>query len=49
MYAVVTMPKNGVPLDLIPRDQDVGAAANGSYSGSIYDLFTPEPDRPAIH
>jgi cytochrome P450 len=49
MYAVVTMPRNGVPLDLLPRDQSVGDAANGSHSGSIYDLFTPEPDRPVIH
>jgi cytochrome P450 len=49
MYAVVTMPKNGVPLDLIPHDQTVGIAANTSYTGSIYDLFTAEPDRPVIH
>jgi len=49
MYAVVTMPKNGVPLDLLPRDANVAASANGSYSGSIFDLFAPEPDRPVIH
>jgi cytochrome P450 len=49
MYAVVTMPRNGLPLDLMPRDHNAGPAAKGSYSGSIYDLFIPEPDRPVIH
>ncbi|HXP06672.1 MAG TPA: hypothetical protein VN808_21335, partial [Stellaceae bacterium] len=49
MYAVVTMPKNGLPLDLLPRDQNVAVSTSGSHLGSIYDLFTPEPDRPVIH
>jgi cytochrome P450 len=48
-YAVVTMPRNGVPLDLTPRDRNIGIATNSAHLGSIYDLFTPEPDRPVIH
>lgn len=49
MYAVVTMPKNGVPLDLVPRLGEALSRSNGSCSGSIFDLFTPEPERAVLH
>jgi cytochrome P450 len=49
MYAVVTMPKHGLPVDLVPRGRDLPIHAVGSQSGSIFDLFTPEPNRPVRH
>jgi cytochrome P450 len=49
MYAVVTMPKNGLPIELVPRDRGAPARLSQSLSGSIFDLFTPEPDRPVRH
>jgi cytochrome P450 len=49
MYAVVTMPKNGLPLDLRARDGDVSRPGGGLHTGSIFDLFTPEPERPVLH
>ena len=49
MYAVVTMPRNGVPLDLVPRARGNSRDVNGSRSGSIFDLFTPEPERAVVH
>jgi cytochrome P450 len=49
LYAVVTMPRNGVPMDLVPRGHEVGGRPNFSYSGSIFDLFTPEPERAVLH
>jgi cytochrome P450 len=45
MYAVVTMPKNGLPIALVPRHDGVPTRLAQSVSGSIFDLFTPEPDR----
>ncbi len=48
-YAVVTMPRNGLPVELVPRGRDVPAFTRGSQSGTIFDLFTPEPDRPVLH
>jgi len=49
MYAVVTMPKNGLPLELVPRDRSVASRPSRLASGSIFDLFTPEPNRPVRH
>jgi cytochrome P450 len=48
-YAVVTMPKNGLPLELVPRDRGAPTRPSQSASGSIFELFTPEPDRPVRH
>jgi cytochrome P450 len=48
MYAGVTTPKNGVPIRLLPRNGASPRPAAASYSGSIFELFTPEPDRRAI-
>ena len=45
MYAVVTMPRNTIPIELTPRGQPAPARRDGSQSGSIFDLFTPEPGR----
>lgn len=45
MYAVVTMPKNGLPIELVPLDRGAPARLSERVSGSIFDLFTPEPDR----
>ena len=45
MYAVVTMPKGGMPIELSPRDR-TAPSGDGAARGTIFDLFTPEPGRP---
>jgi cytochrome P450 len=48
-YAVVLMPKSGVPIELVPTERYDRAKIVPSASGSIFDLFVPEPDRPVRH
>jgi len=43
-YAVVTMPWRGMPIDLAPREA-AARRLGDARSGSIFRLFTPEPDR----
>ncbi len=45
-YVAVTLPKRDVPLEIRPLDRKVDV---GACSGSIFDLFVPEPDRGVRH
>ena len=45
-YAALTVPKRGAPIELLPPHATVRVAP---CSGSMFDLFVPEPDRRSIH